>query len=122
MKKYTLFYVSAYLLVGGLGLAVAPAEILDLFQSNGDYGDTMPRVAGILMVGLSGLIALLAYNEDYKYYPYSLFVRTLFVLFFFFLYFRSDDPFFLVLNVIILIGLVPSLVIYGRERIAQTIP
>ena len=116
MKKATLSYLAGYLLFGGLGLAFLPAITLNLFQSNGEYGDVMPRVVGAFMIGLGGLIALFVYYEDYKYYPYSVYIRSFFVLFFFVLYFRSDDPFFLVLNVVILIGLLPSVYTLIRER------
>ena len=116
MKRLTLSYLASYLLIGGLGLAFLPAVTLELFQSNGQYGDVMPRVTGAFMIGLSGLIALFVYYEDYKYYPYSVYIRSFFVLFFFFLYFRSADPFFLVLNAIVLIGLLPSIYTLIRER------
>jgi hypothetical protein len=116
MKRLTLFYVSTYPLVGGLGLAFCPETALRFFLSNGNYGDIIPRVAGMLMIGLSGLIALMAYHRDYRYYPYSISIRGFFVLFFFFLYFRSDDPLFLVLNVIILVGLVPSIYTLAFDR------
>ncbi len=115
MKRLTLSYLAGYLLIGGLGLTFLPESTLRLFQSNGQYGDVMPRVAGVLMVGLSGLIAQFAYYEEYKYYPYSIYIRSFFVLFFFFLYFRSADPLFLVLNAIILTGLLPSIYTLIRE-------
>lgn len=76
----------------------------------------MPRVAGVLMIGLSGLIAQFALYEDYRYYAYSVFIRTFFVIFFFFLFARTADPFFVVLNVIILVGLLPSIYTWLRER------
>ena len=116
MKKVTLSYVAGYLLIGGLGLAFLPAVTLNLLQSNGQYGDVMPRVVGVLMIGLGGLIAQFVYYGDYKYYPYTVYVRTFFVLFFFALYFRSTDPLFLVLNVIVLIGLLPSIYTLIGER------
>ncbi len=118
MKKLTLSYLAVYLLFGGLGLAFFPALALNLFQSNGDYGQIMPRVAGMLMLGLSGIIGLFIYYEDFKYYPYSVYIRSFFVLFLFFLYFRSGDPLFIVLNVIILIGLLPSIyeLVWGGSK------
>ncbi len=116
MKRITLTYLAIYLLIGGLGLAFLPALALRLFFSNGDYGDVMPRVAGMLMIGLSGLIGQFVLNQDYRYYPYSVYIRSFFVLFLFVLYARSSDPLFLVLNGIILIGLLPSIYTLIRER------
>ncbi len=121
MKRVTLSYLAGYLLFGGLGLAVMPEFALDLFQSNGDYGDTMPRLVGMFMIALSGLIAMFVYLKDYKYYPYSVFIRTFIVLFLFFLYARSDDPLFLVLNAIVLVGLLPSAYTLARERTRTTV-
>ena len=116
MKRLTLSYLAIYLLAGGLGLAFFPAFTLDILQSNRDYGDIMPRVAGVLMIGLSGLIAQFVYYRDYKYYRFSVYIRSFFVLFFVYLFFASTDPFFLVLNLIILIGLFPSIYTIMRER------
>ena len=116
MKRLTMSYLASYLVVGGLGLAFFPAFTLNLFQSNGDYGDIMPRLVGMLMFGLSGLIALFAFHRDYRYYSYSVYIRSFFVLFLFYLYSRSADPLFLVLNVIVLIGLLPSIYTLVRER------
>ncbi len=116
MKRITLTYLAIYLLIGGLGLAFLPALALRLFFSNGDYGDVMPRVAGMLMIGLSGLIGQFVLNQDYRYYPYSVYIRSFFVLFLFVLYARSSDPLFLVLHGIILLGLLPSIYTLIRER------
>ena len=108
--------LAIYLLVGGLGLAFLPSLTLRLFLSTGDYGDIMPRVAGMLMIGLSGLIAQFVYYQDYRYYAYSVYIRSFFVLFLFFLFARPSDPLFLVLNAIVLIGLLPSIYTLIRER------
>jgi len=116
MKRLTLSYLAGYLLIGGLGLAFVPAVALKLFLSNGDYGDIMPRVAGMLMLGLGGLIAQFAYHRDYRYYAYSVYIRTFFVGFLGFLYLRSNDPLFLVLDAIILVGLLPSAYALIRDR------
>ena len=116
MKRLTLTYLAIYLLIGGLGLTFLPSFTFRLFLSNGDYGDIMPRVAGMFMIGLSGLIAQFVYYQDYKYYPYSVYIRSFFVIFMFFLFARSSDPLFLVLNAIVLIGLLPSIYTLIRER------
>ncbi len=54
MKKtrLSLGYLGSYLTLIGLGLLVAPDETLKLLQSNADYGNVFPRVAGMLMSGL----------------------------------------------------------------------
>jgi len=51
--RLSLFYLSSYLLLIGLGLPFAPHATLTILQSNGDYGDIFPRIAGMLMSGIS---------------------------------------------------------------------
>lgn len=118
-KRVLLLYLAGYLVAGGLGLAFAPDFFLDLFQSNQEYGDVMPRVAGMFMLALGGFIGMILYHEDYKYYPVTVVVRTLIVIFLFVLFAIDEDPFFLVINVIVLIGLVPSYVVLVRERMSE---
>ena len=116
MKRLLLGYLSGYLLVGGLGFAFVPELALDLLQSDGEYGDVMPRVVGMFMVALGALIGLFALRRDYTYYPFSLAARTGIVIFLVFLYTIESDPMFLVLTAIVLLGLVPSYVVWARER------
>ena len=116
MKRITFIYLASYLLAGGLGLMLLPAFTLNLFQSSGSYGDIMPRAVGMFMIGLGGIVAQFVIHGDYKYYPYSIYIRSFFVLFLFFLYARSSDPLFVVLNVVVLIGLLPSIYTLVREK------
>ena len=116
LKRLTLTYVVIYLMMGGLGLAAVPDLFLKLFQSNQDYGDIMPRVVAMFMIALSGLIAAMLYFKDFKYYGFSIVVRTFIVLFLFFLYFLNNDPFFIVINIIVLIGLIPSYIIFMKDK------
>lgn len=88
-------------------------------MSNGDYGDIMPRVAGVFMVTLGGLVAMFVIRRDYAYYPYSIFARTAIVGFIVFLFLKSGDPLFLVLTAIVLIGLLPSIWLLLTEREAD---
>jgi hypothetical protein len=76
----------------------------------------MPRVVGMFMITLSGLIAAMLYFKDFKYYGFSIAVRTFIVLFLFLLFFMNGDPFFIVINVIVLLGLLPSYVIFMKDR------
>lgn len=116
LKRITLSYVVTYLMIGGLGLSSAPDLFLKLFQSNQDYGDIMPRVAGIFMIALGGLFAAMLHFKDYKYYGFSIVVRTFIVLFIFLLFFMNNDPFFIVINIIVLFGLIPSYIIFAKDK------
>ena len=50
--RLSLHYLYSYLIVIGLALLFFPKEGLRLLLSNSDYGDIMPRFAGMLMAGL----------------------------------------------------------------------
>ena len=115
-KRWTLTYVVFYLTVGGLGFAFFPQQTLDLFQSNGSYDNAGFQLAGMLMTGLAYLIFSIVRHRDWKYYPVSIVLRSAFVLFMFWLYAIDQDPLFLVINAIVLVGLMPSLVLLLRER------
>ena len=117
-KKLTLTYLTTYLGIGGIGFAFFPSQILKLFFSNGDYGDVMPRIVGMFMCALSFLIYSILKNRDWKYYPTTIYVRSMIVLFMFWIYFKSNDPMFLVLIGIVLIGLIPSIVVHLRKNSA----
>ena len=108
MQRLTLSYLAGYLLVGGLGFLLAPDVALRLLLSNGAYGDIMPRVVGMFMLALGGLILQFVRARDYRYYLYAVVARSFIVLVLTALYFRARDPLFLVLDAIVLIGLLPS--------------
>jgi hypothetical protein len=46
-----------------------PRETLKILQSNGDYGDVFPRVAGMLMSGLGLSIFGMIRARSYELYP-----------------------------------------------------
>jgi hypothetical protein len=115
-KKITLTYLTTYLTIGGVGFALFPAQTLELFFSNGNYGEIMPRVVGMFMCALSFLIFRILRNEDWKYYSVTIYVRSGITLFLFWLFYISNDPMFLVINSIVLIGLIPSIVIYFGNK------
>ena len=118
MQRLTLIYVVSYLLVGGLGLLVAPDLALRLLLSNGAYGDVMPRVVGMFMLALGGLVFQFVRARDYRYYRYAVFARSFIVGVLTALYFKTRDPLFLTLDAIVLAGLIPS--IYVAAQMARS--
>jgi uncharacterized protein YjeT (DUF2065 family) len=68
MQRLTLIYLATYLIIGGCGFLVAPALALRLLLSNGAYGDIMPRVVGLFMFVLGGVIVEFVRARDYRYY------------------------------------------------------
>ncbi len=111
-RKLTLTYLTTYLAIGGIGFALFPYQTLKLFFSNGDYGDIMPRVAGMFMCALSFLIFRILRNKDWKYYTATIYVRSVIVPFLFWMYYKSNDPMLLVVNSIVLVGLIPSMIVH----------
>jgi len=115
-KKITLTYLVTYLAIGGLGFTLFPNQVLDLFLSNGDYGDIMPRMTGMFMCALSFLIFRIIRNEDWHYYAATIYVRSTIVLILSWLFYKSSDPMLLIVMGIVLIGLIPSIVIHLKSR------
>jgi uncharacterized protein YjeT (DUF2065 family) len=109
MQRLTFSYLAGYLILGGLGLLLTPALALRLLLSNGAYGDIMPRVVGMFMLALGGVILQFVRARDYRYYLYTIVARSFIVLVQTALYFKARDPLFLVLDAIVLIGLLPSI-------------
>ena len=116
MKRLTLIYLTGYLAVGGVGLLFVPDLALSLLLSNGEYGDVMPRVAGMFMLVLSGLIGSFVRRGDYSYYLTTIVARSFIVVTLTVLYFRSEDPLFLVLDAIVLLGLIPAMYVQFIAR------
>lgn len=108
LKKLLLTYLASYLSLGGLGLLAAPELALKLLLSNGRYGDVMPRLAGMFMLLLGGMIWQFVRREDFSYFAYSLLARTFAVVAVVGMYFYSRDLLFITFTVIVLIGLLPS--------------
>ena len=116
LKKIAWIYLISYLAIGGVGFAFFPAETQQLFLSNVDYGDIMPRLVGAFMCLLSFLIFHMYKNRDWKYYPITIMARIPVVLFIFYLYYISCNPMFLMINGIVIVGLVMTITGYYLGR------
>lgn len=116
MKKITLTYLYSYLFLGGIGLAFVPNVALAMLMSTGDYGEIMPRMVGMFMIVLGFLIFQFVKNQDYKYYFPTIVARTFIVVFLSYLYSQTHDPFFIVVNVIVLVGLLPSIYVHYNHK------
>lgn len=117
IRKLTLTYVVTYLTVGGVGLLVFPRLARDLLLSDSDYEDVGFRLTGIMMLALAFLVWNIARFEDWKYYPASIYVRAAIVVVLTALFFDTEDPMFLVLDAIVLVGLIPSIYVhFFKER------
>jgi hypothetical protein len=99
-----------------LGCSFLPHVTLKILQSNGDYGDVFPRVAGMLMSGLGLSIFGMIRTHSSELYPTTLFMRVYFIACIFAFYTMTADPLFLVLAGIVGLGFVLTLGSYLLDR------
>jgi hypothetical protein len=114
--RLSLFYLAGYLWFAGLALLLVPTFALQLLFSNGEYGDVLPRLAGMLLLGLAILITQIIRHRVEVLYPTTLVVRVFFLLVLGYLYLSSGDPFFLVVFGIVALGVVFTGYSYLSER------
>jgi len=114
--RLSLVYLAAYLLVIGIGLLFAPRWTLALLQSNADYGDVFPRLAGMLMSGLGITVVGMIRGNTAALYPATLAIRVYFGVCLAVFYAISADPVFLVVLGIVALGFVLTLSGYLADR------
>ena len=118
--RLSLFYLATYLLVIGFGLLFAPRITLNVLQSNTDYGDVFPRVAGMLMSGLGFTVVGIIMNQVYILYPATLAIRVFFLICITAFYFMTKDPLFIVFLAIVGLGFLLTLSSYLMDRKGAT--
>ena len=114
--RLSLYYLAGYLTFAGLALLLVPSFALKLLLSNGHYGETFPRLAGMLLLGLAILVTQIIRHRVEVLYPTTLVVRLFFLVVFAYLFLSSSDPFFLVVFGIVLLGVVLTGYSYLTER------
>ena len=114
--RLSLHYLYSYLIVIGLALLCFPKEVLRLLLSNDDYGDVMPRFAGMLMAGLGMNIFGIVLSRAEALYSRTLLVRAFFLVCIIAFYGMSRDPFFLVLLAVVGFGFVWTGLSYLSEK------
>ncbi|HEV8130022.1 MAG TPA: hypothetical protein VGQ81_02130 [Acidobacteriota bacterium] len=114
--NFSLWYVVAYLVPTGAVLMVAPDVMLRILLSSGDYGDVFPRLVGCFMVGLGVFVLQIIRHRVRALYPTTLGARIFFCASFLALYFRSRDPFFLVISCVVAVGLAMTAATYFLDR------
>ena len=112
----SLIYVAAYLLASGIFLLLAPRLALQLLFATGDYGETLPRLAGLLLLGLGILVVQIIRHRVSALYATTLAVRVVFCVGFVVLYILSRDPLFLVLLGVVGIGVLGTSVSYALDK------
>ena len=118
--RLSLLYLGSYLVLIGLGLLFAPEGTLRLLQSNAEYGDVFPRVAGMLMSGLGFSVFGIIRAGVPELYPPTIFIRIYILICLGIFYRMTSDPLFLVLIVIVGIGFALTLSAHLRDRREQS--
>jgi uncharacterized protein YjeT (DUF2065 family) len=118
--RLSLFYLAGYLLPTGLALAVQPQATMRLLQARGDYGDALPRFAGILLLALGILVAHIIWARAEALYPGTLAARIVILAGLVGLYWQTRDPFFAVVTVVVAVGFVLTLGCYVSDRRSTT--
>lgn len=108
LKRMLLIYLSSYLIGGGLGFAFLPEFTQKIMLSNVIYDEPIVRLAGVMMTLLGSLIGFLVYKGVMVAYHFSIVARTAVVIYIVWAYYAFDNPMFLVLLAIVLIGLIPA--------------
>ena len=114
--RLSLLYLGSYLVLIGLGLLFAPEGTLRLLQSNAEYGNVFPRIAGMLMSGLGLAVFGIIRARVPELYPTTLFIRMYFLVCIAVFYWMTTDPLFVALLVIVGIGFVLTASSYVLDR------
>jgi uncharacterized membrane protein YoaK (UPF0700 family) len=112
----SLYYLAAYLLVAGAALIATGQFAMRMLLSNGEYGDALPRLLGVVLLALGILIAQIIRHRLEVLYPTTLAVRGLILGVLAGLFVATRDPFFLVLILIVGLGVVLTGASYVLDR------
>ena len=114
--RRSLFYLAAYLPVAGFALLLVPDFATKLLLSNQTYDDVFTRLAGALLLVISVLIIQIIRHRVEVLYMWTILVRIFLLLVLAALYVKSSDPFFAVIFVLVVIGVILTGTTYLKER------
>ncbi len=114
--RLSFFYLAAYLVGAGVALVFFPALALKLLFSNGNYGDVMPRLLGVVLLALGLIIVQIIRHRVEALYTTTLGVRVIIVSVLVALFIYSKDPLFISLTVVVGIGMILTGTSYLLDR------
>jgi thiol:disulfide interchange protein len=114
--RLSFFYLAAYLLGAGVALVFVPSLALKLLFSNGNYGDVMPRLVGVILLALGLIIVQIMRHQVEVLYTTTLGVRVVIVVALVALFIHSRDPLFISLTVVVGIGMILTGTSYLVDR------
>lgn len=112
----SLYYLAGYLLPAGTLLLLVPDVATKLLLSNRTYDDAPFRLAGVLLIGLGILVVQMIRHRLEVLYPTTIVIRLLISATLIWLYVRTNDPFFLVVLLIVVIGIGLTAVSFILDR------
>jgi len=117
----SLYYLVGYLIPSGLAVLLAPDLTFQLLfsNSNGAYGDVLPRLAGAILLALGLLVFQIVRHRVEQLYVTIIYVRLILLAILVGLFLYSRDPFFISLFVVVGIGVVLTTLGYIRDRQSQ---
>jgi uncharacterized membrane protein len=114
--RISLYYLTTYLFLTGVGLLFAPQFSLKLLLSNGHYDNTFVEFTGAFMIALSMVVSQIIRHSLEVLYPTTLVVRVFFIAVIVSLYMQTQDPLFLVVLAVVSLGVLLTATAYFKER------
>ena len=115
LTRLSFLYPLSYLIPCSLVLIFAPKFLLDNF-SNGNYSIYMTRLAGAAMLGFTIMVFSVFYYKVEAIYDVVIFVRLPVMAVVTWLYIDTKDPFFMILLVTVLPGVILSTIAKMRDK------
>ena len=112
----SLYYLAGYLLPAGALLLLVPEFATKLLLSNRTYDYAPFRLVGVLLIGLGILVVQIIRYRLEVLYPTTIVVRVLISATLIVLYLNTNDPFFLVVLLVVAIGIALTGVSLVRDR------
>jgi uncharacterized protein YjeT (DUF2065 family) len=112
----SLYYLAGYLLPAGTLLLLVPDVATKLLLSNRTYDDAPFRLAGVLLIGLGILVVQMIRHRLEVLYPTTIVIRLLISATLIWLFLRTNDPFFLVVLAVVVIGIGLTAMSYVLDR------
>ena len=118
--RLSLYYLAGYLVPAGLLLLFAPEFATKLLLSNRTYDYAPFHLAGVLLLVIGILIVQIIRYRLEMLYPTTLLARALISATLLWLFLTTDDPFFGVILVIVLIGVALTGTSYLLDRRSES--
>jgi uncharacterized protein YjeT (DUF2065 family) len=112
----SLYYLVGYVIPSGVLLLTVPTFITGLLGSNVTYDEPPLRLAGLVLVALGMLIAQIVRHHVEALYTTTLVVRAVLSTGLLWFYLSTGNPFFAVVLVVVLIGVVLTATSYVLDR------